>query len=111
MQCAPASQLSDDDLIAEVQHLAEGARATNATLVTHLAEMESRRLHLAFGFPSLFAYCTAVLRLSEYEAFSRIEAARGARRFPRMLEMLVDGSLTPTTAQMLARNLTGADHV
>jgi hypothetical protein len=106
MQSATADRLSDADLIAEVKRLAQGARATNAILVTHLAEIERRQLHLAAGFPSLFAYCTAVLRLSEYEAYSRIEAARAARSFPRMQEMLVDGSLTLTTAQMLARNLT-----
>lgn len=111
MQSATAGMLSDADLIAEVKRLAQGARATNAILVTHLAEIESRRLHLAAGFPSLFAYCTAVLRLSEYEAYSRIEAARAARNFPRVQEMLVDGSLTLTTAQMLARNLTHDNHV
>jgi hypothetical protein len=106
MQSATAGMLSDADLIAEVKRLAQGARATNAVLVTHLAEIERRQLHLAAGFPSLFAYCTAVLRLSEYEAYSRIEAARAARSFPRVREMLGDGSLTLTTAQMLARNLT-----
>lgn len=106
MQSDTAGTLSDADLLAEVKRLAQGARATNAILVTHLAEIERRQLHLAAGFPSLFAYCTAVLRLSEYEAYSRIEAARAARSFPRVREMLVDGSLTLTTAQMLARSLT-----
>ena len=102
--------LSDEELVAEVRRLGQGARATTAGLVAHLAEMERRQLHLAAGFPSLFAYCTEVLRLSEYEAFGRIEAARAARRHPRVVDMLSDGSLTPSTAQLLARNLTSENH-
>jgi hypothetical protein len=102
--------LSDQELIAEVGRLAASARATTAALVAHLAEMERRQLHLAAGFPSLFAYCTQVLRLSEYEAFGRIEASRAARRHPRVVEMLGEGSLTPSTAQLLARNLTSENH-
>ena len=104
------SNLSDDELLAEVSRLARCEREVTADLVAHLAELETRRLHLAAGFPSLFAYCTGFLRLSEYEAFNRIEAARAARRFPRVLAMLSDGSLTLTTAQLLGRHLTEENH-
>jgi 5-methylcytosine-specific restriction endonuclease McrA len=100
------STLSDDKLIAEVDRLVRCHRDVTAELVAHLAELESRRLHLAAGFPSLFAYCTRFLRLSEYGAFNRIETARAARRFPRVLTMLADGSLTLTTAQLVGRHLT-----
>ena len=100
------SKLSDDDLLAEVGRLARCQREVTVELVAHLAELESRRLHLAAGFPSVFAYCTGFLRLSEYGAFNRIEAARAARRFPRVLAMLADGSLTLTTAQLVSRHLT-----
>jgi 5-methylcytosine-specific restriction endonuclease McrA len=50
------------------------------------------------------------LRLSEYEAFARIEAARAGRRFPRVFELLLDGSLCLTTVQLLARRLTPENH-
>lgn len=111
MRSTVPSDLTDADLVAEIKRLAQSVRATTAGLVAHLAEMERRQLHLAAGYASLFAYCTAVLRLSEYEAYSRIEAARAARSFPRVLDMLVEGSLTFTTAQLLARNLTRENHV
>ncbi|HVR70358.1 MAG TPA: HNH endonuclease signature motif containing protein [Vicinamibacteria bacterium] len=104
------SKLSDEELLSEVGRLARCEREVTADLVAHLAELESRRLHLAAGFPSLFAYCTAFLRLSEYEAFNRIEAARAARRFPRVLAMLAEGSLTLTTAQLVGRHLTDENH-
>lgn len=106
MQSTVPSGLSDADLVAEVKRLAGSARVAAAALVAHLAEMERRQLHLGAGYPSLFAYCTAVLRLSEYEAYGRVQAARAIRSFPRVLDMLGEGSLTLTTAQLLARNLT-----
>jgi hypothetical protein len=110
MESNIAAHLSDGELIDEVKRLAQAARTTAAALVAHLAEMEARQVHLAAGFPSLFAYCTEVLRLSEYEAFARIEAARVARRRPPILDMLAEGSLTLSTAQLLARNLTSENH-
>ena len=55
-------------------------------------------------------YCTQVLHLSEHAAYGRIEAARAARKFPVVLEMLSDGSVTLTTVTLLAPLLTCANH-
>jgi hypothetical protein len=74
--------------------------------VTHLAEFDARDLHLAAGLPSLFAYCTEVLRLSEHEAYHRILAARTARKHPRILAMLGEGTLNLTTVRLVAPHLT-----
>lgn len=100
------SHLSDTELLVETNRLAHCERGATATLIAHLAEVEVRSLHLAQGFPTMFPYCTEVLRLSECEAFNRIEAARAARRFPRLLEMLAEGSLTLTTLRLVAPRLT-----
>jgi hypothetical protein len=51
-----------------------------------------------------------VLRLSEDAAFNRIEVARAARDHPVVLEMLLMGTLSPTTARLLARRLTPQNH-
>jgi hypothetical protein len=104
------SSLSDEELVTEVRRLARLTRETTALLVAHLAEMETRRLYLAAGCPSLFVYCTDVLCLSEHEAYLRIEAARLARRFPLLLEMLKDGALTLTTAKLLSPQLSTENH-
>src|SRR6185436_19522638 len=93
------SRLSDSDLIAEVNRLAHCERQTTVSLISHLAEFDSRRLYLAAGFSSLFTYCTDVLRLSEHEAYNRIEAARAARRFPVLLGLLGEGRLSLTTVR------------
>jgi len=104
------SMLSDEDLVAEVVRLATLTRETTASLVAHLAEMDTRRLYLGAGCPSLFVYCTDVLRLSGHAAYHRIEAARLARRFPVVLEMLANGALNLTTARLLGPHLTTENH-
>jgi hypothetical protein len=79
-------------------------------VIAALMEVERRRLHLGEGCPSLFVYCTDVLHFSEHSAYLRIEAARTARRIPRVLELLADGSLTLTTVGLLKAHLTEENH-
>src|SRR5438552_8041017 len=100
------SHLSDAELLAEVTTLAGREREATAHLVAHLAELDARRLYLGAGFSSLFTYCLEVLRLSEAEAYNRIEAARAARRFPVVLDRLAERSLSLTTVCVLAPHLT-----
>jgi hypothetical protein len=102
--------LTDDQLVVEVKRLARCEREMTAALVAHLAELDARRLYLDAGYSSLFTYCTDVLRLSEHEAYNRIEAARLARRFPTVLGMLADGALNLTSARLLAPHLTAENH-
>ena len=67
--------LTDDALIAETRRVADAERRSTANLLELLNEIERRRLHLALGYASLFAYCTRALALSEQAAYSRITAA------------------------------------
>ena len=55
-------------------------------------------------------YCTRCLHLSEHAAYGRIEAARAARKFPVVLELLRDGSITLTAVCLLANHLTPENH-
>ena len=102
--------LSDAELIARVNALAARERDATALLVAHLAELDTRDVHLRAGHSSLFAYCRDALALSEHEAYNRIEAARAARRFPVILEMLADGSVSLTSVRLLAPHLTPDNH-
>jgi len=104
------SHLSDGALIAEVTRCARDERHATAQLVAHLAELDLRRLYLGAGHPSLFAYCRDGLGLSADAAYNRVEAARACRLFPRILEQLVEGSLTVTSVRLLARHLTADNH-
>ena len=99
------SVLTDTELIAEVKVAAALEREATVRLIALLAQMDARRLSLGEGCSSLFTYCTQVLHLSEHAAYGRIEAARAARRFPVILDLLSDGSITLTTVTLLAPHL------
>jgi hypothetical protein len=103
-------QLSDAKLTAEVARLARGERAAMVSLIIHLAAFDKRRLYLAAAYPSLFAYCRGVLKLSEHEAYHRIVAARAGRAFPVVFELLDTARVTLTTVRLLAPHLTAENH-
>ena len=67
-------------------------------------------MYLREGYPSLFVYCRDALGLSEAEAYTRIEVARAARRFPVILQMLAAGALYLTGVRLLAPHLTPTNH-
>jgi hypothetical protein len=105
------THLSDQDLVATVARLAQSEREATAALVASLVEFEQRRLYLSEGFPSLFAYCTQRLHLSEHAAYHRIEAARAIVRFPVILELMEESALTLTAVGLLRPHLTVENHV
>ena len=102
--------LSDDELVERVKHLAACERRASVALIRSLVEFDARRLYLREGCSSLFTYCTQVLHLSEGSAYNRIETARAARRYPKVLEALERGDLTLTAVRLLAPHLTPANH-
>jgi len=103
--------LADNELLAQVKHLARSERETTVRLVAHLAELDARKLYLGEACASLFTYCVEVLHFSEHAAYGRIQAARAARKFPVVLERLASGSLNLTTLGLLAPHLTPENHV
>jgi hypothetical protein len=100
------SSLSEHDLLLETKRVAGVERGATAALLALLAEVDSRQSYVRLGFSSLFAYCTRVLRFSEPSAYSRITAARAARRFPEILPLVGEGALSLTTVGLLAPHLT-----
>jgi len=104
------SSWSDAELLLEVRTLASKERQATARLIAALGEVDARRLYLAEGCSSLFTYCTQVLHLSEHAAYGRIEAARAARKWPALRELLADGSVHLTAVTLLAPHLTDTNH-
>jgi len=102
--------LSDDELVERVKDLASSERCASVALIRSLMEFDARRLYLREGCSSLFTYCTQVLHLSEGSAYNRIETARAARRYPRVLEAIECGDVTLTAVRLLAPHLTAANH-
>jgi 5-methylcytosine-specific restriction endonuclease McrA len=102
--------LSDTELLDEVKRLIAYERLATARLIAALAELDVRKLYVGEGCSSLFTYCTQVLHLSEHAAYGRIEAARAARKWPALLELLADGSVHLTAVTLLAPHFTTENH-
>src|SRR5688572_21203747 len=110
-EVARVRRMSDEELLAGLMGVLGSSRKLAALLVAHLGEVEERRLHLLAGFGSLFAYCTDRLGMSEDEAYRRIEVARLARCFPRLLELIAAGRVSLSVAALLKGHLTEVNHV
>ena len=105
-----ARRLDDLALIARAGAVAARGREATVALVAAVAELEERDLHMRQGHSSLFGYCREALALSEFDAYRVVAAARVARRFPVILEMLAQGSLNLTSVKLLAPCLTADNH-
>ena len=110
LQLAHLFQLSDDQLVSSLRRLVQQQRSTTAAVLAHLIEVDRRQLHLAAACSSLFAYCTEVLGLSDHEALDRIHAARAAKRFPVVLDLLAANKLHLTAVRLLAPHLDHDNH-
>ena len=99
-------QLTDGELLLRLADILRQSRRSEAELVAHIGEVDARRLYAREASPSMFAYCTERLHLSDAEAYLRIAAARASRQHPILLAMLADGRLHLTAIAKLAPHLT-----
>jgi 5-methylcytosine-specific restriction endonuclease McrA len=104
------SGMSDEDVLRDLKGLVASGGRVDARVVAHLAEVEERRLHLKAATSSLFDYCLRRLGFSESEAFHRITAARLARRFPVIFELLDCRSIHLSALRVLRDHLTSENH-
>ena len=101
--------MSDRDLLTEVKGLAQNKRRSTVDLIATLVEHDVRRLYLGED-------AVAGERLQRRNAplgacgIRTHRAARAARRFPVILDLLADGSVTLTTVCLLASHMTRENH-
>jgi 5-methylcytosine-specific restriction endonuclease McrA len=100
------TQLTDVALHGETKRLTGSANTVMAQLLAHLAEVEARGIHRERACSSLYTYCAYELRMSEDEAQRRCRAARLARQFPALLEMLAEASIHLTGILLIGPHLT-----
>ncbi|HKO91303.1 MAG TPA: hypothetical protein VJU61_09135 [Polyangiaceae bacterium] len=98
--------LTDASLHSELKRLTGSSNTLTAQLLEHLGEVEARGIHRERACSSLYTYCVYELRMSEDEAQRRCRAARLARQFPILLEMLAEASLHLTGILLLGPHLT-----
>jgi hypothetical protein len=103
--------VSSDTLLVNLKRLVGGSNELTVHLLAHLAEVEARGIYREMACSSLYTYCVYELRFSDDEAQRRCRAARVARQFPVIFEMLADASIHLTGILLLAPHLTGDDYV
>jgi len=76
-----------------------------ADVLAWIAEFDARKLYLPAAYPTMYDYCLRELRMSEDRASKRIRAARAAREFPAIFEMVADQRLSLSAVVTLAPKL------
>ena len=103
---SPLAGLPSDHLLSRLHALVRRGNAVEAELLSHLGEVDARRLVLREACPSMFHTCVRVLLFAESVAYKRIAAARAARRHPEIRAALGRGDLHLTALSLLAPQLT-----
>jgi hypothetical protein len=108
---AVLSDLPDRDLIERLKQLVSDENHLMVQVLAHLGEVDARRLYLEAACPSMFVYCTDILHYSEASTAKRLHAARAARRFPVVLEMLAAAEIHLAAISLLSPHLTPENHL
>ena len=108
---APAFEsLSSADLLAATRDLVRQSQGVEAELLSHLGEIDERKLYLDCASPSMFAFCVHELGFSEDVAYNRITVARAGRRLPALVEAVRSGQVHLAGLRLLAPHLTSENH-
>lgn len=99
-------RLSDEELVLSLQRIVRDERRRLVDILRHLQEMDERRLAGRLGYPSLFDYCVRRLRFAEGETARRIQVARAAVKYPRLLRVIGKGLVSLSSGALLAPHLT-----
>jgi hypothetical protein len=102
--------IDDETIIARLKTIVEKNNHLTAVLLAHIAEVDARKLFLAAACSSMHTYCVEVLNFSESGAYKRIHAARAARIYPVIFDLVADGSIHLTAVTLLAPHLTSENH-
>src|SRR5688572_2673455 len=104
------AQLSAHELLNHFEALVARDRRTTAQLLVAIAEIDERKLWARHACPSMFAFCVERFHMSEQVTAKRLWAARTARRFPIVLEMIERGELHLSAIHLLAGHLTPGNY-
>jgi len=102
--------LSELQLLNRFGDLVRQDRRHTAHLLAAIVEIDDRKLWAKHACSSMFGFCVERFHMSESMASKRIWAARTARRFPVILQMVARGELHLSAITKLARHLTEDNH-
>lgn len=103
-------KLSNASLMKSADVAIRQERHCKVLVVQHLAEINRRKLHLDWGYPSLWKYCEERLALSPAVIGHRIQVAVKCSEYPALLGAIAGGEMSLTVAGMVAPKLTPDNH-
>jgi len=106
----PLAALDDHVLLRQFSDLIRQDREGKAELLRHIDAIDRRKLWARLGHPSLWDFLVTRHHMSEATAFKRIGAARTARRFPILFEMVGRGEIHLSGIHRLKAHLTHQNH-
>jgi hypothetical protein len=106
----PLPRLDDHALRKRFMVLVANDRQTTAELLRCIDEIDRRKLWAEDACGSMFAWCLEFFHMSEAMVSKRIRAARTARAYPLVFEMVERGEIHLTGITQLAAHLTEENH-
>ncbi|MDH5271223.1 MAG: HNH endonuclease [Candidatus Krumholzibacteria bacterium] len=97
---------SDKKLLSRTHRLVRCERMCMVRVLSHLNEIEERKLHFELGYRSMLHFCVEALGYARSSAGRRITAARCMKRFPEVRAMLDAGEVNVVTIACVAGILT-----
>lgn len=88
--------LSNSDLISRMEKLVQTERKITNSILSHICEINRRRLFADLGYPSLFEMLVKKYGYSESAAYRRIQAARLLAEVPEVAKKIESGAINLT---------------
>jgi beta-galactosidase beta subunit len=101
---------TDSELISELKDLVAKERKLQVQILHYLRIIENRKIYLALGFPSLFAFLIEEIGYSEATTYRRIQAMRLIQDMPEVEEKLEKGTLSLSVASQFQGFLKKENH-
>ena len=103
-------RLTDDALLYQFGELIRQDHERSASLLRCIDAIDRRKLWAKYGHSSLFDFLVKRHHMSESTAGKRIGAARTARRFPALFEMVGRGEIHLSGIHRIKAHLTPENH-
>ena len=95
-------KMSDNLLLENIKELVKKESKITAEIITHLEEVDRRKLFSELKYKSLFDYSVMELGYSEDQAYRRVNAMRLSRKIPEVKKKIDDGELSLTNVNLLS---------
>jgi hypothetical protein len=109
MRNSEISALTNEQVLASLKTMVGEERRLIATMLEHLAEVDTRKLYAEVACSSLFDFCRRRLGLSDDQSCRRISVARLGKRFPQIFVAIRAGRLHLSSADLLGDLFTEAN--